>query len=59
MQHAKLFNFRMSFCKILFDSKNQLNLKNYFGSFTKFSMQLKKFSLHVIHFNMQSKIGCF
>ena len=46
MQHAKLFNYRMSFCKILFDLKNQLNLKNYFGSFTKFSLQLRNFSFH-------------
>ena len=32
----------------------KLNL--FFGSSTKFSMQLGKFSMHVIHWNMQSKI---
>ena len=56
-----LFNIHnfASFCyqflqKFIFQKK--IKLKIYFGIFTKFSMQLRKFSMHFIHYYMQSEI---
>ena len=46
----------INYCEKLFFEENYLEI--YFDNFAKFSMQLRKFSMHVIHYYMQSKMSC-